>query len=236
MYRERNWTNDDLRAKFLQLAEGEGWFDPSEEADAAERWQALQLLFGQPPYEFLEPGDPLPERLRGSETAGRPLGRRVVADPEEAGARRGVAGYSRVGKKAQLVDSLDKDKARHYWLRGIELAQVTTSRELFEAMRHASSTREVELAFRRPIRAHRANAVEAPSVGEQLTLYTRPKKRPAATAAKRRLQEEEGASGASAAPAPVPPSVRATVTASLVKTGYATGTVTVQLTSAAGGE
>lgn len=251
MFRQRNWTNAQLRTKFLQIASAEGWFDPSGQltqqwavqqggelladwdkfqGEAAETANAMHLLFGQPPYEFLQAGDPVPERLLGTASVGRPAGNRVSRSAEQQqqpDVRRGVASYSNAGKKPQFVDSLDKDRARQYWLRGSGqvTGDVTTSLELFEAMRHfdgyGSNTREVELAFRRPIRAHRLTGVEAPTVGEQLTLYMHRK-----TSSSRKRGADEPLSRAT------PPSVRATVVSSLVKTNHATGVVSVQLTSA----
>lgn len=240
MYRERNLDRQQLRDKFFQVALGEEWFEPpslrDEERTAsfaasaaaassssssipidrerdrdrsheANLYEKISSLFGPPPYEFLEPGDSVPRYII-NQASGQPIS--LIRDDRRDPRRQGHVSYASVGHSVQFVDSLDRDKERHYWLpNSTELVnQAETSEELYEALdRLQRDDGELRLNYRRPIHSHRKSEVEAPRVGDLLTLYSKGKRRRDST---------------------VPPSFQAVVVAVFVQPKRATGNVYVQ--------
>lgn len=179
MFREKNWTSEQLRAKFLQIAEGEGWFTEefeetqkrqkrqSESDASADNFAHIQALFGPPPWEFLQPGD-VPDRFVGENR----LGRKTIRNPMESeykALRQTHVNYEALPKKAQFVDSLEKTARREYWLPGSEevMAEAGSLYEALERLQLQSPDRVLEMNYRRP----RKSTADHVQHGEELLLY-----------------------------------------------------------------
>ncbi len=94
MYRNKNYSVEKLRYKWLEHVEREKWFTSySQQKDTEKR---IIKLFGSPPYRFLEPQDPAPEHFYTRKN-------RLRLD-EEYKYEFITPNYSALGKKPQFVE------------------------------------------------------------------------------------------------------------------------------------
>lgn len=207
MFREKLLSAEQLRAKFLEIAEGESWFTefyrPTDEATAssaaaaaasseydggAEQARQIRLLFGSEPYEFLLPGD-APERLVSSERSRqRHTTRRPPDSSEYAGMRANAVSYSSVPSKAQFVDSYDEKKQRRYWLTNSDALMTRTDpSEIYEYLCKAARDYQtngdgdgsnLQFMYALPVRTKRENPdIGIPRVEDEFIMYYVPVKR-----------------------------------------------------------
>lgn len=187
MFRKQNLTPQELRDKFLKIAAGEGWFsddyqitqsEQSRPAAAAaasfseydagvDNFQRVELLFGPPPYEFLEPGD-APDRFIRNDR----LGRKLVRNPRESeykAMRQTHVNYNSLPSVVQFYTSDDPAKTHHLWLPGS--GTVKTAKDLERLLIAQDDSEEGYLTFnyRRP----RGSEVEHIVPGDRLSLWVK---------------------------------------------------------------
>ena len=189
MFRQKGLTADELRAKFLEIAEGENWFtefyqqrklardtgDDTLYEQSKDQAKRIRLLFDGPPYEFLREGDAPPTLL----LAGRKRQRRTTRNPASskyAAMRGDTVNYSNLPNKLQFVDSVDKDTQRRYWLVGVDLQSVVVEpAEVYSMLKtRAQTSTDDTLSFRfaLPIHTKRASPhIGLPQVEEEFALY-----------------------------------------------------------------
>lgn len=95
-YRDENLSHEQLRRKWREHVEREGWFKATGSNFEESERRALEL-FGPPPYRFLTRADEVPERF---------LTRRThVLLSEDYLEKYPVPGYRQLGSKPQFVDT-----------------------------------------------------------------------------------------------------------------------------------
>jgi len=166
MFRRQNLTAEQLRAKFLEIAEGEQWFSSfyeSSEAAAApaaasssydasqENVRHITALFGPPPWEFLQPGD-APDHIVKTSSRQRMMIRNP-AKSEYKAMRGSTPNYSSLPKKPQFVvfaDERDTSSALHLWIPGSDARMLDVESEFSQLFEQQIKDGELMFNYRRP--------------------------------------------------------------------------------------
>lgn len=180
-YINQNLSEEQLRTLFIRISNNESWFtadydvdDPEEhdEYDAGEsNFNHIELLFGPPPWVFLQPGD-APERFVNSNR----LGRKTVRNPSEStykAMRGSTVNYSNLPKHPQFVTSPDPSKAHHLWVPGTD-PKVVNRFDLYQNLEQLQRETDgtVGFSYKRP----KGSKVDHIAVSDLVILYTLDKK------------------------------------------------------------
>jgi hypothetical protein len=162
MFRDKNLTADQLRAKFLEISVGEAWFSADyhnqNNADETLIYDAGQAnlkhivgLFGPPPWEFLRPGD-APEHVMKTSRRQKKMTRNV-GDSEYKAMRGSTVNYNALPKKPQFVvftEPLDPQKIVHLWIPGIDPQMKDVDQEFFRALDTQIADGELVVNYKKP--------------------------------------------------------------------------------------
>lgn len=191
MFRKQNYSPDQLRDIFLEMARENHWFGAGFEERLAQlryeypyvAWsdddvlgnvkKHIKLFFGPPSYEFLLPGD-IPETF--GESSKRQV--RLVHDPlasEYNAMRRGTLNYASCPSVPQFVDSDDPLLMRYYWVIGLDMVNAieadTVLEEFLSAMNNSTDADGVCLQMKLPVKRQRTEPLTYPEVGSTLNLF-----------------------------------------------------------------